>query len=82
MYIFSYRAFPAEHDGDIYSYVQQFLQKLEAHLKPHVSPFIHPPPLSCTITIYSVLWNKTEYKKKERKDDHVLIKKKKKKFEW
>ena len=43
-YIFPYRAFPAEHDGDIYFHVQQFLQKLEGLLQHHVSPFIPPSP--------------------------------------
>ena len=60
-YTFSYSSFHAEHDGDIYFHVQQFLQKLEGLLQHHVSPFI-PPPLSCTITVYSVLRSKTEYK--------------------
>ena len=62
-YMFPYRAFPAEHDGDIYFHVKQSLEKLEGLLQHHVSPFI-PPPLSCTITIYSVLRSKTEYKNK------------------
>ena len=35
-------AFPAEHEGDIYFHVQQFLQKLEGLLQHHVSPFIPP----------------------------------------
>ena len=43
-YIFPYRSFPAEDDGDIYFHVQQFLQMLEGLLQHHVSPFI-PPPL-------------------------------------
>ena len=60
-YIFPYSSFHAEHDGDIYFHVKQFLQKLEGLLQHHVSPFIRP--LSCTITIYSVLQSKTEYKK-------------------
>ena len=59
-YMFPYRAFHAEHDGATYFYVQQFLRKLEGLLQPHVSLFINP--LSCTITIYSVLRSKTEYK--------------------
>ena len=41
-YIFSYSAYPAEHDDDIDFYVQQFLQKLEGFLQHHVSPFIPP----------------------------------------
>ena len=39
-YIFPYRAFHAEHGGDIYFHVQQFLRKLEGLLQPHVSPII------------------------------------------
>ena len=61
-YIFPYSSFHAEHDGDIYFYVQQLLWKLEGLLQPHVSLFI-PSPLACSITIYSVLGSKTEYKK-------------------
>ena len=30
--MFSYRAFPAEYDGDVYFHVQQFLQKLQGLL--------------------------------------------------
>ena len=43
-YIFPYSSFHAEHDGDIYFHVQQFLQKLEGLLQHHVSLFI-PLPL-------------------------------------
>ena len=59
-YMFPNRAFPAEHDGVIYFHVKQFLQKLKGLLQHHVFPFI--PPLSCSITIYSVLRSKTKYK--------------------
>ena len=59
-YIFSYRAFPAEHDGDIYFHVQQFLQNLEGLLQHHVSPFIPPSPvLSQYIPFYEVRRNIT-----------------------
>ena len=61
-YIFPYSSFHAEYDGDKYFHVQQFLQKLEGLLQPHVSLFIFPPILYYH-NIYSVLWSKTEYKK-------------------
>ena len=41
-YTFSYSSFHAEHDGDIYFYVQQFLWKEEGLLQLHMSPFIPP----------------------------------------
>ena len=42
-YIFPHSSFQAEHNGDIYFHVQQFLPKLEGLLQPHVSLFIPPP---------------------------------------
>ena len=58
-YIFPYRAFPTEHDCDVYFHVQFFfLQKLEGLLQHHVSPFISPSPvLSQYIQFYEVRRN-------------------------
>ena len=60
-YIFPYSSFHAEHDGDIYFYVQQFLWKLEGLLQPNVSLFIPPPypVLSQYIPFYEVRRNIT-----------------------
>ena len=60
-YTFSYSSFHAEHDGDIYFHVQQFLRKLEGLLQPHVPLFIHPlyPLLSQYIPFYEVRRNIT-----------------------
>ena len=44
-YVFPNSSFHAEHDGDTYFYLQQFLLKLEGLLEPHVSLFIPPPIL-------------------------------------
>ena len=51
-YILPYRAFHAEHDGDIYFHLHIFLRKLEGLLQPHVSPFIPNPVLSQYIMFY------------------------------
>ena len=57
-YIFPHKAFPAEHDGNIYFHVQLCLQKLEGLLQHHVSPFIPPSPvLSQYILFYEVRRN-------------------------
>ena len=64
-YIFPYRAFPTEHDCDVYFHVQFFfLQKLEGLLQHHVSPFISPSPvLSQYIQFYEVRRNIKKKKK-------------------
>ena len=58
-YTFSYSSFHAEHDGDIYFYVQQILWKLEGLSQPHVSLFIPLPypVLSQYIPFYEVRRN-------------------------
>ena len=71
-YIFSYSTLNAEHDGDIYFHVKQFLRKLEGLLQPHMPPFIPPPSpvlsqyipfyegkrnIKTVVLIYSLYWH-------------------------
>ena len=75
-YIFPYRAFPAEHDCDIYFHVQQLLRKLEGLLQPHVSLFIPPPILyyrNTDIPFYEVRRNIKKYPAEEREARSVQI---------
>ena len=58
--MFPYSSFHAEHDGDIYFYLQQFFWKLDGLLQPNVSLFYPPfpyPVLSQYIPFYEVRRN-------------------------